>query len=444
MKNLVKKSNLVLFSGLVGILVGTLSSQNALAIKLRDYPYYEYQVRFTNPKCKEYRYSSAVYSNSGKRLYAKPQNVFCTRGVDTKNSINQKESPHRKLVEWIRDPETKEIFFAALSFRNNQVLRELCRAVEKNGVKVTFVLSDGTDLAHAERLQNCQPKSGNQEDRPRLYIRGHEGGIGYAHNKLFVMNPRSSGKIRIAFGSGNVSDGLALHHENWHFVTTHADSYFAQAHKCLIRGVIANGKSKSDYSSFIRECRSSINTQEESDIKVFFVPGQGSRAMGYISKAIERADRIDIAAHRFMNDRLIDKLRDKLDKKPETRVRLVTDDDTYWVGHGDALGDNEPVEYDYVQSLVKKGAQDKYMETNHWDHLLHHNKFLVFNWYKGGAVFAGAGNLTDSAFSRNYENFYFIRIPEVVKAFNSQYRHLWEDLATWPSDLPSENIAPRM
>jgi hypothetical protein len=85
------------------------------------------------------------------------------------------------------------------------------------------------------------------------------------------------------------------------------------------------------------------------------------------------------------------------------------------------------------------------METNHGEHLLHHNKYLILNQPKSAgpsAVFGGAGNLTGTAFTENWENFYYITIPTVVEQFRKQYTHVWNDLGTDSDDLPSEDILP--
>ena len=57
-------------------------------------------------------------------------------------------------------------------------------------------------------------------------------------------------------------------------------------------------------------------------------------------------------------------------------------------------------------------------------------------------MFAGAGNLTGSAFSTNFENFYMIHIPEVHEAFTSQYKHMWNNLATGYNNMPTELVLP--
>jgi phosphatidylserine/phosphatidylglycerophosphate/cardiolipin synthase-like enzyme len=125
-------------------------------------------------------------------------------------------------------------------------------------------------------------------------------------------------------------------------------------------------------------------------------------------------------------------------------VRLIADDDMYWAGKGQQVGDNMSFEYYNTVSLTNRGAEVKWMETNHELHLLHHNKFLVFDMggEQADAVWCGAGNLTGTGFTKNWENFYYVTIPEIVDAYKAQYDHMWNDLATASGDMPTENILP--
>ena len=402
--------------------------------------FYEYDLRFTNPPCKEYRYSDRPVSNQGKTIFAKPKGAYCTRD-DYKAAEQQTNSPTRKLREWIRDRNTREIFFAYLSFSNKTILKELCDAVEKRNVQVSFVLDSGTRLSTAQKLLACKPKNGLETHKPKLYLRGNEHGLGYAHNKVFMVNPSDS-KFKIGFSSGNMSSGVTLHHENWNFLTISSKTHFAQAHLCLREGMLHHGSSKKSYSDFMTLCHSAIPQPEESSIQSYFIPGDGNEAINHIREALAKADQIDIAAHRFSNRRLLKALHKQL-KAKKTRVRILVDDDVYWIGRGVNSGHNTYYEYEKVLSLLKAGASVKYMETNHNQHLLHHNKFLVF--YKNKkpfAVFTGAGNFTNSAFASNFENFYLITEPSITQPFAKQFSHLWNDLATGYQNMPTQNVMP--
>ena len=402
----------------------------------------EYEVLFTNPVCQTYAYSEDVYSESGELLEHKPQNAFCYPS-DKEASGARPESPQYKLIEWIADPSVDEIFFAAMSFSNSAVQNALCDAVTERSVKVRFVLDSNTSLDRAGKLLACEPASGDPADAPELHLRGHEGNISLHHNKLFLLNPGRD-TMRIAFGSGNVSSGLVLHHENWHFITLPSSTHFAQAHLCLMEGVLDHGHQKADYSGFIRECKESITAREEGDAKALFVPGEGGRGSNYIINAIRQAEGIDILAHRFTHSTYVEQLRRRLTGEAPPKVRMVADDDMYWAGRGEIVGGNEPFEYDRVTILTDVGMQARYVETNHPAHLLHHNKVMIFDMPSGknDTVFCGAGNFTKSAFKNNYENFYYLSIPQVIERYREQYEHLYGDLATATEDMPTENIIP--
>lgn len=435
---------------------GLLLSFHAHAANLADSKYFDYKVIFTNPVCADYKYDRQVIANDGSTLTQKPKNVYCKR-EDYANSADRKGSVQDQFIEWIRDVETKEIFLTYLSFSNKYVGEELCKAIEQRNVKVRFIMDAGgppegkPELTQANKLMACKPASGRAEDKPELVIRGNAakktpkeqyGDLGYAHNKIVIFNPNTKGKIRIIFSSGNLTSGVALHHENWHFITTDVNTNFAQSHLCAMNGMYDQGKYKKDFARYMKECREQTGIPIEDDIQSFFVPGDGKAAMGFLLNELKKSKSVFVAAHRFSNTDLFNGLAESL--KNGTKVKLVADDDLYWVGKlGTAVGPNMLFEYkDRVKPLKALGLETRWLETNHTagqPPYLHHNKYLIFD---GRAVFAGAGNLTNDAFTNNFENFYMIRIPSVVKAFEKQRDFVWKTLATPEKKMPSENITP--
>lgn len=405
----------------------------------------EYTVLFTNPTCQSYPYGAGqnVVANDGTALLAKPKDAYCT-SADMAASAARESSPEHKLISWIRDPEVTEIFFAYLSFSNRAVGAELCTAVRERDVKITFVLDRETSLAAANELLACKPKSGDPARAPRLELRGHDGSIGYAHNKLFFFNP-SSAKPRIVFSSGNLTSGTSIHHENWHFLRVPGTSHFAGAHRCLVEGLLEHGTQKTDFRTFVDGCRKALPKKEESDLRTFFVPGDGNRASGMLVDGIAKARSIDIATHRFSYSTMVNALEKRLASESPAAVRIVADDDLWWAGRNVVVGPNEPREFASLSRLTDLGATASFLETNHGAHYLQHNKFVVFDMpsTKADAVFAGAGNFTGTAFTDNFENFYYISIPSVVAAFREQYTHMVDDLATTPERLPSANVLPK-
>lgn len=440
---------------LISLLFITLLSTSALAVSLKDYTPFEYEVLFTNPVCKQYYYNQDVVSNRGDELSSKTKDAYC-KSSDSSKSRARKNSPHRRLKDWIRSPKTKEIFMAYLSFSNGDIQKELCNAIRYRNVKVTFVIdsnneSDDNRMIQLRRLSKCRPKNVSDEEAnlPEVYTSGNKGGAKYAHNKVIFINPFDKNEVRIGFSSGNMSSGTTTHHENWHFITTSPESYFSQAHHCLMEGILNHDSGKRAYTNYIKKCRSEIETEEESDIKTFFIPGEGNKALSTIKRAIKGSKKIDMAAHRFSYTALINAVKAQL-KTKRTKVRLVVDDDIYWSGvYKRGMGRNSLMELGKVRSLEKAGMKTKYIETYANDVFdptslqLQHNKFLIFTFKNNtGAVFTGAGNLTGSAFSINYENFYYISIPEVFKAYEKQYTHFWNDLGDSARDMPTKLILP--
>lgn len=418
-----------------------LSRVNSLA---QPFQYQEYKVLFTNPVCKEYRYpdDEVIFSQDGDVLTSKPKNAYCSSD-DYEASASRPESPQYQLERWISDPATREIFLSSFSFSNRNIRDALCNAIESRGVKLTVVLDSGTSHELAQSLETCTYSSGGESISPTLLFRGNQSGLGFAHNKFLIVNPNEE-TMKVAFGSGNFSSGTVLHHENWHFVTAQRSQYFMQSHLCMRDALLDHSESRSMYRDFIETCKANISTIEESDIKTLFIPGEGEKAEQLIFSAMENSERIYVAAHRFSHRKLLNKMKQVLNTDGrQVDMRLVVDDDVYWVGQGlPPFGGNSRNEFLNVESLQNAGLNVRYVETNGSQNLYHHNKFVLsLDSEGGGSVFTGAGNLSNAAFRSNLENFYFISIPEVVSAFEKQYEYLWE-LGTSQNDLPEGNALP--
>jgi phosphatidylserine/phosphatidylglycerophosphate/cardiolipin synthase-like enzyme len=422
----------------------------AQAAKLSKSNYFNYEVFFTNPICKEYKYDEAVYSVNGKLLDGKPKNVYCKRGDFDANS-KRESSPHFNLKKLINDNEISELFFTFLSFSNSEVSAAICEAIKRN-VKVTFIMDSKNQTRsgatrYLDQISKCKPENvpaGTTINKPKTFFRGNTRGLGYAHNKLILANYKNSDKVKIVFGSANMSSGTILHHENWHFITTEKETFFYQAHLCLRDGMLNKSKSRSEYKKYIKTCRQKVKDkyEEEEDITFYIVPTDGKEAMDNIVGNIKKAKSLDVAVHRFTHTTLINTLARASRKNKE--IRLVADDDIYWSGvQGETVGSNMIFEYYNIIDMVKADINVRYMETNQNSRLLHHNKYIIFNYSDGtGAVHAGAGNFTKAAFSKNFENYYFIKIPSVVETFKKQYNYMFEKLATKYVDMPVQYVMP--
>lgn len=421
------------------VLILALLTLDAWAVRLSDYRPYAFEVLFTNPVCATYKYDRPVTTESGKTLTAKPKNVYC-KPADESASVRRNNAPQFRIVQWISDSETKELYLAYLSFSSKNVAQALCSAVKK-GVKLTLILDVGEDPANpainkdAEALKKCGDK-----DLVNVVYRGSTGGLGFAHNKILMVNPGSP-VVKILFSSGNMSGGTSINHENWNFVTTSGDSYFAQAHKCVVEAMVEAGDTRAKFAQNLNNCRSKIKAQPESDVRTFFAPVDGSAALKSISDAANSARLIEGMSHRLSGQ--LAELFERMvsSNKP---VKFILDDDIYWsVKRKEDIGRNTTVEAAKIyRDLINRGMKTKFMETNQNVFQLQHNKFMIFTFSSGGAVFTGAGNFTSSAFTKNFENFYFITSPEVVAAYNTQFDLYYDQMATAEEDMPRDYLLP--
>jgi hypothetical protein len=444
-----------------------------------------YDVLFTYPVCATYPYDAPVPEVDGERdIAAKPKHVYCDPEFDADASRLREDSPQHRILQWVDGLGSgDEIFLAYLSFSDSVVADALCEA-EGRGAEVTMVLDSLT--ARAEDLQACGGE---------VLIRGHVGSVGFAHNKMILVNPAGAGPsdpdddfIKLSFGSGNMSSGTHLHHENWHFLEVARDSFFVQSHQCLMDALVAEEHTagKAAFSDFMAECRADIDAEPEDDITAYFIPALADRkaliggslpsnadpawfSQPDLLTLIDDAAAIDIGAHRFSATKMIEALLARLsDTSRPFHLRLVADDDLYWMtplapSKVRVVGLNSFDEADRIEQLRAADAgngrfEEAYLETNHKRHLLHHNKFLVFAGMDGRAdtVLMGSPNLTGTGFDENLENVYITDIPQVVEAFQAQYALWWDGegplpeghavapRATHGGDMPIEIFAPEV
>lgn len=420
----------------LSLLVLGLISFNAWSVKLSDYRPYKFEVLFTNPDCQTYAYEGPMITGSGNTINSKPDDVYC-KASDENSTVKRKNSPQYRLNEWITASDTKEIYAAYLSFSSKNIVTAMCRALKK-GAKITLILDGGSDgetriNKDAESLRKCGEVTVN--------YRGSSGGLGYAHNKIMMINPNDKRVSRIVFSSGNLTTGTSINHENWNFVTTSPKSYFARAHKCAVEAMVLAGETKKNFNAYLNNCRSKIDVRPETDIGVFFVPADGKAALEIITEAGKNSKLIEAISHR-LSGAVAKLFTDLLQKRKE--VKFILDDDVFWAEKLKRdIGRNTKIEsFRIYNDLINKGMKTKFLETNQNIYQLQHNKFIIFTFTRGGAVFTGAGNMTTAAFTKNFENFYYITIPEVVKAYNEQYDLYFDKMATSAEEMPRDYVLP--
>ena len=151
------------------VLLGVISQ--AFGLSLSDYSPYEYKVLFTNPECKLYEYEEPVYSNDGTLLTSKPKNVYCKKSDFELNS-ERADSPHYELKELISDKGLKSLFFAFLSFSNDEIANQICDAIKRN-VAVTFIIDSNSEARPSSRkaldfIAGCTPENLSEGETPNI------------------------------------------------------------------------------------------------------------------------------------------------------------------------------------------------------------------------------------------------------------------------------------
>jgi hypothetical protein len=431
------------------LIVLILASWKLQAVSLTESKYFDYQVFFTNPECPLYHFLAPIETNDGSLIYHRPQGAYCTQN-DLSFNESRVSSPHFHLIRLLENKDINNYFISFLSFSNTDFINKICQVVQEKEVVFNILIDSNNQSKPAmiktvEFLNSCHRKSLYKNGELNIFFKGNRGGIGFAHNKLIIAKYKNSEKVKIVFSSGNMSAGTSLHHENWHFITTHQKTFFSQIHNCLQEGTLNFSESKKEFEDFMSQCRKKIIFPEEEDIQLFYIPSMGQKALSKINEEIEKSYKIQMAFHRLSHGGLIEKLGNFISDSNKI-LQLVGDDDIYWSGKlKRAVGSNTKNESFHLFQLKQKGAHIRYVETNEFERLLHHNKYLIFHYdssFDEGAVFAGAGNFTYSAFEKNFENFYLIKIPKIYQVFKQQYDYVWHNLATPFERLPKDYQHP--
>jgi hypothetical protein len=479
MKTSMRKMSLLLIVAAVSCVGGPLTEGDSAQVAPGKLKYRSYDVLFTNPDCGvrdpsgdhavtgPYDLVNEVATVGGGTRSTAHRNAYCFGQYDSNASGIRPSSPLYRLRDWISHTNAgDEIFAAYFSFSNAKIVSELSAAAQR-GVKITFVKDSGQDDSAAQQVKTASP------DNVTILERGNENDVGYHHNKFLMVNPAAAGPhdtadadgetyIKLVFSSGNMSSGTVLHQENWHFIEVARSSFFAQSHVCVMNALRDEQtqayRTRTAFTEYLDTCRASIQSLPETDISAFFMPDKNdsSELRRQFAGAIAAAGRVDVAAHRFslfylqsgLKDR-ISHAADRVDQglEPDFRARLVADDDLYWlyprVGEHQNLGDNMPFENTNVWKLRSAARENKqlfearFVETNSDGHLLHHNKFVIAldrNDGQPDAVVCGAANFTNDAFwyggdsqKNNFENVYYITIPQVVQAMEHQFEGFFRD-----------------
>lgn len=407
-----KKSAFLPLFCLLGLLFFSILSD---AAPIASLPGYDWEVIPTNPECTP--------------TLSYPLNAWCFKS-DLEKNLLRPNTPDARILHWLTQPDIKRVRLAYLTFSNPRVTEELCELLKKD-IPVEVVLDNSKTSPSMEALRSCN------SERLLFYPRGNSSGIGFAHNKLTYIERTYSEQLQLVISSGNMTSGTILQHENWHFVQLPTRTHFAALHECLWESLVQSGETAREFKAAMNNCRSQIPYSQENGIQSYFIPGDSQAMLMDLEQHMQKAQWIAGASHRF-NGQLIKNLLGKMLEKQKS-VRMIYDDDIYWaLKTRKDFGLNQYMEALVVQDLIKKNMAVKYVQTNHQDYLLQHNKFFVWGQEEAMGVFMGAGNFTNSAFTKNFENFYIVTLPEVVQSLKNYHDHLWNELGTFPHEMPKK------
>jgi hypothetical protein len=417
-----------------------------------------------------------------------PANIFCDQSDLAASSLRGAANPYRKtdsplnrVQDWIESTEAgDELFIASFSFSMASVGQWTCEAAQR-GVQVKVFMHEPEYGSEAfDTIRQC----------PQVELLQFQNSSRLAHFKSLVIVDKESDLVRISFQSGNISSGTWGHHENWNFVTLPRQHWFSQDHICLRDAITAEsiGNMKKLYQA-LDACRTLHGVDEarvqDPWMQTYFIPKTGGayddrKELQKLVGEVERSSSVWIAAHHMTEPGLIQALTQRLQADPTFQVKMLVDSELFWSAYQDQVGQGLAWKVDgriFGESdsltsyclwglteaqarkvrcslfnrgefdgengpltLQKAGADLRYIESNHLGKMLFHNKFIIFQYKTPengleGSVFTGAGNLTKAGFEKNFENYYWLRIPHVYEAFRQQFRLLF-DKAAVEKDLP--------
>ena len=400
-----------------------------------------WEVRFNLPRCQ----------HDGQRTDA-----WCLSS--DQRAATKKNGVADKLKEWAYDKNIKSLHLAYFSFSNKTIRYALCKASEygKN-VNVYLDQSNAMDLEYWFE-DNCNDASNIKVTGLGVPF-GSEGGH-LQHAKVFMASESSElktfeemnseeraqaqqRKLKFTSSSANMSsNGLALHFENWMFLETNENKNLAQQNICMFKsfGSVSNAviaDTRQFFAEQYEKCIKKIEDRKRKDIDFYVVPATKSMPRpfdGMKNMIYKTRDYLRIGIHRLTTSSVYKWLIGGADRRG-VDVKVIMDDDTLRTGiynGGDAhdVGVNDVKAYRFLRD--KTDTEVSFMETNAVTmpslggvpHLFH-NKFIVAD---GKALFQGAGNFTGRALNSyghgNYEQFYIIRVPEIVEAYEKGWNEL--------------------
>ena len=339
------------------------------------------------------------------------------------------------------------IFVASFIYGSKEFTDLICEQL-KAGKEITLI-ADLVNSNHPE-LKRISENCGLPSDNRIKFLKLGQGGKWpnwiNQHIKLFMYDNPSDGKMRIVFGSGNLSPmSFSILFNSWIITEATLKSNFAKQHFCLaeamkktaqIQGTRRQKREGINVSNvFNREietCRKSQNVLpfdlalSEEGIAPLFTRVAHEDVRGKLTKIINEVEpdqEISGAFQIFSDKSFAAALQNAV--RRGVKVNLILDDMVLL----EKFADERRSQF-YRDYLEKSGINFRFIENNKDILQLMHLRFLLLG---EKMLFTGSAQLTYAAFNKNYENVYFINDKSLIEKHRALFDKLWEKAYEHPS-----------
>jgi phosphatidylserine/phosphatidylglycerophosphate/cardiolipin synthase-like enzyme len=362
--------------------------------------------------------------------------TFCTNA--DRRRVADESGTEKLILSWISDPQVTSIRLSSMTFSSTAVAKALCTEVAKRPLDVeVYLQTRGKEQGNPEnpwvRTFPCLAETGLR-GQFKLLERGGKNWLN--HGKVILA--LSDTQARMTSSSANFSSsGFNLHYDNWLILQTDRTHPIAQANICFFESLKQMGLADGRQDKALFQKTQAACGATEGDLRFVVTPrpqGEPSPLNLLLDEIKGAKDRILIAAHRITDQSqkpfpLIDTLIAKA--KEGVKIRIIFDDDTLIAERKlpgfKGLQVNEE-EIRGMRRLAEAGADIRFIDSNEAVTALMHNKYMIID---GNFLFTGAGNFSLASLSgRNIEQFYVVRVPEILAA----YERGWDELYSWGFD----------
>lgn len=360
-----------------------------------------------------------------------------------RSRVAEESGVEKKLLSWVKDPAVKSIKLSYFTFGSSSIAKALCEEAQTRALDIeiylqtSFVESLEKASGVYKKLLECAVTS------PSLKVYGRGSNSWLNHAKIFLAE--GDDFARMSSSSANLSgSGISLHYDNWLFLESTKTNPVALGNICFFKSLkdMLNPEGRQDKGLFQKNQDLCSPKAAAGALQFLSTPTSAKvvKPLGVLIELIHNAkSTIRIAAHKITSPpskkfNLVPALVEA--SKRGVKISVVFDDDTILkakqIPGSEALNVSQDELAGY-RLLKEAGADIRFIDTNEDLMTLMHNKYMIID---DNTVFSGAGNFSAASLNgTNTEQFYVIRIKELVDAYSKG----WEELHSWA--LPEEHFS---